>query len=53
MGTAPILGTTLGEENTYARWPAARPPVRVTFARVSTDDVMDACGLYVGKAVHR
>jgi L-fucose isomerase-like protein len=41
MGTAPILGTTLGEENTVGTLNGRTDAGPVTIARVSTDD---ACG---------
>ena len=37
--TAEILGTTLGEENTYGAVAGRVPAGPVTFARISTDDV--------------
>ena len=40
--TAPILGTTLGEENTYGAMAGRTPAGPVTFARVSTDDASGA-----------
>ncbi|RIK41344.1 MAG: fucose isomerase, partial [Chloroflexi bacterium] len=42
IATAPILGTTLGEENTYGAMAGRTPAGPVTFARVSTDDVHGA-----------
>ncbi len=47
--TAPILGTTLGEENTYGAMAGRTPSGPVTFARVSTDDVNGAIRTYVGE----
>jgi len=49
MGTAPILGTTLGEENTYGALAGRTPSGPVTFARVSTDDVNGCIRAYVGE----
>ncbi len=50
IATAPILGTTLGEQNTYGalagRTPGGGP---VTFARVSTDDQHGTITSYVGE----
>jgi L-fucose isomerase-like protein len=50
IATAPILGTVLGEENTYGalagRTPGGGP---VTFARVSTDDRTGRIVSYVGE----
>jgi L-fucose isomerase-like protein len=49
IGTAPILGTTLGEENTYGAVAGRTPAGPVTFARVSTDDVNGRIRAYVGE----
>lgn len=49
IGTAPILGTTLGEENTYGALAGRTPSGPVTFARVSTDDVNGSIRAYVGE----
>ena len=38
IATAPILGTTLGEQNTYGALAGRTPRGPVTFGRVSTDD---------------
>lgn len=50
IATAPILGTTLGERNTYGamsgRTPGGQP---VTFGRVSTDDTAGRIAAYVGE----
>jgi L-fucose isomerase-like protein len=50
ISTAPILGTTLGEQNTYGamagRTPGGSP---VTFGRVSTDDRDGCIRAYVGE----
>lgn len=50
IATAPILGSVLGEENTYGalagRTPGGGP---VTFARVSTDDRNGRIASYVGE----
>src|ERR1700691_4525677 len=39
IGTAPILGTVLGEANTVGALAGRTPAAPVTFARVSTDDL--------------
>ena len=39
ISTAPILGTSLGEENTYGAMAGRAATGPLTFARVSTDDV--------------
>jgi len=49
IGTAPILGTTLGEENTYGAVAGRTPSGPVTFARISTDDVNGCMRAYVGE----
>jgi L-fucose isomerase-like protein len=49
IGTAPILGTTLGEENTYGAVAGRTPSGPVTFARVSTDDVHGCIRAYTGE----
>lgn len=49
IGTAPILGTTLGEENTYGAVAGRTPAGPVTFARISTDDTNGAIRAYVGE----
>jgi L-fucose isomerase-like protein len=46
--TAPILGTTLGEENTYGAMAGRASAGQMTYARVSTDDVNGAIRTYVG-----
>ena len=47
--TAPILGTTLGEENTYGAMAGRASSGHVTFARVSTDDRRGRLSTYVGE----
>ncbi|HEY3444365.1 MAG TPA: L-fucose/L-arabinose isomerase family protein [Paludibaculum sp.] len=49
IGTAPILGTTLGEENTFGALSGRTPAGPVTFARISTDDTSGAIRAYVGE----
>src|SRR5215472_4059266 len=51
IGTAPILGTTLGEENTYGAVAGRTPAGPVTFGRVSTDDVNGNIRAYVGEGL--
>jgi len=46
--TAPILGTTLGEENTYGAMAGRASAGQMTYARVSTDDVNGVIRTYVG-----
>jgi L-fucose isomerase-like protein len=49
VATAPILGSTLGVENTYGALAGRTPAGPVTFARVSTDDVHGRIRTYVGE----
>jgi L-fucose isomerase-like protein len=47
--TAPILGTTLGEENTYGAMSGAAVAGPMTYARVSTDDMHGIIRTYTGQ----
>ncbi|KPL82174.1 fucose isomerase [Thermanaerothrix daxensis] len=47
--TAEILGTTLGEENTYGAVAGRVPAGPVTFARITTDDFNGLIRAYVGE----
>jgi len=49
IGTAPILGTILGEENTVGALAGRTPAGPVTFGRVSTDDRSGIIRAYVGE----
>ena len=49
MGTAPILGTTLGEENTVGTLNGRTDAGPVTIARVSTDDLNGLICTYVAQ----
>jgi len=49
IGTAPILGTVLGEENTVGALEGRTPAGPVTFGRVSTDDTAGVVRAYVGE----
>jgi L-fucose isomerase-like protein len=49
MGTAPILGTTLGEENTVGALNGRTDSGPVTIARISTDDLNGSIGAYVAQ----
>lgn len=49
MSTAPILGTTLGEENTVGTIVGRTDAGPVTIARVSTDDLSGSIGAYVAQ----
>jgi len=47
--TAPILGTTLGEENTYGAMAGRAEAGPMTYARISTDDVNGIIRAYTGQ----
>jgi L-fucose isomerase-like protein len=47
--TAPILGTTLGEENTYGAMAGRAVTGPMTYARVSTDDIRGIIRSYTGQ----
>lgn len=49
IGTAPILGTVLGEQNTAGALAGRTPAGPVSFARVSTDDQNGRITTYVGE----
>ena len=49
MGTAPILGTTLGEENTFGALNGRTGAGPLTTARVSTDDLNGSISTYVAE----
>jgi L-fucose isomerase-like protein len=49
IGTAPTLGSILGEENTFGALSGRTPSGPVTFARVSTDDRSGRIRTYVGE----
>jgi L-fucose isomerase-like protein len=49
IATAPILGTTLGEQNTYGAMKGRTPAGPVTFARVTTDDRAGRIRAYTGE----
>lgn len=49
IGTAPILGTVLGEENTVGALEGRTPAGPVTFGRISTDDRNGKLVAYVGE----
>ncbi len=48
MANAPILGTTVGVENTYGALEGAVPPGPMSFARLTTDDKNGQIKSYVG-----
>ena len=47
--TAPILGTTLGEENTFGAMAGAAIPGQMTYARIGTDDTSGIVRAYTGE----
>jgi L-fucose isomerase-like protein len=47
--TAPILGTTLGEENTYGAMAGRASAGAMTYARISTDDTFGMIRAYTGE----
>jgi L-fucose isomerase-like protein len=49
IGTAPILGTTLGEENTYGALEGRAPAGPLTYGRITTDDCAGVIRTYVGE----
>src|ERR1700733_5923716 len=48
IGTAPILGTVLGEQNTVGALSGRTPAGPVTFGRISTDDRNGCIRAYIG-----
>lgn len=51
MSTAPILGTTVGEENTYGALAGRTPRSPLTYGRITTDDTRGVMKAYVGEGV--
>jgi L-fucose isomerase-like protein len=51
ISTAPILGTTVGEENTYGALSGRTPASPLTFGRISTDDPKGIIKAYIGEGV--
>jgi len=49
ISTAPILGTTLGEENTYGAMKGRTPSGSLTYGRISTDDHRGVIRTYIGE----
>lgn len=49
ISTAPILGTIVGEENTYGALSGRTPAAPLTFGRISTDDSKGSIKAYVGE----
>jgi L-fucose isomerase-like protein len=51
IGTAPILGTMLGEENTFGALEGRTPAGPMSFCRISTDDASGKIRAYMGNGV--
>lgn len=51
ISTAPILGTSVGEENTYGALAGRTPASPLTYGRISTDDSRGIIKAYVGEGV--
>jgi L-fucose isomerase-like protein len=49
IGTAPILGSIVGEENTYGALEGRTPAGPLTFGRLTTDDSTGRIRTYVGE----
>jgi len=49
MSTAPILGTSVGTENTYGALNGRTPASPLTYGRISTDDCKGIIKAYVGE----
>lgn len=49
ISTAPILGTTVGVENTYGALEGRTPASPLTYGRISTDDSLGLIKAYVGE----
>lgn len=49
ISTAPILGTSVGTENTYGALDGRTPAMPLTFGRISTDDCRGIIKAYVGE----
>nr|WP_246462818.1 hypothetical protein [Pelagicoccus albus] len=49
IATAPILGTTIGEENTYGALDGRSPASSLTYGRITTDDTNGTIRAYIGE----
>jgi len=49
ISTAPIIGTTVGTENTYGALDGRTPAMPLTYGRISTDDCNGIIKAYVGE----
>lgn len=51
ISNAPILGTTVGVENTYGALDGRTPAMPLTYGRISTDDTKGIIKAYVGEGM--
>jgi L-fucose isomerase-like protein len=51
ISTAPIIGTSVGEENTYGALAGRTPAMPLTYGRISTDDSKGIIKAYVGEGM--
>jgi L-fucose isomerase-like protein len=51
ISTAPIIGTSVGEENTYGALAGRTPASPLTYGRISTDDTKGIMKAYVGEGM--
>lgn len=49
ISTAPILGTSVGTENTYGALDGRTPAMPLTYGRISTDDCKGIIKAYIGE----
>ena len=49
ISTAPILGTSVGTENTYGALDGRTPAMPLTYGRISTDDCKGVIKAYIGE----
>jgi L-fucose isomerase-like protein len=49
ISTAPILGTSVGTENTYGALDGRTPAMPLTYGRISTDDCRGVIKAYIGE----
>ncbi|MBS1600839.1 MAG: L-fucose/L-arabinose isomerase family protein [Bacteroidetes bacterium] len=49
MSTAPIIGTSVGTENTYGALDGRTPAMPLTYGRISTDDCKGIIKAYIGE----
>jgi L-fucose isomerase-like protein len=51
ISTAPIIGTSVGEENTYGALAGRTPATPLTYGRISTDDSKGIIKAYIGEGM--